>query len=170
MWVREHIRVVVKTMSFPSCLPSQPLLALFFLAVESFRQILAISFSVLKSYHNSYLARFAREQVENQMVCADRLSKMVVAICLPACHNIGSLLAKSSCPRCFDLAPKHFSGLKFGPVKACHLTRHAVDGGDAPRFSSWFWQWAFSVSMANLPSAPPPLMPTVSLPIARRKT
>ncbi len=142
-WVRGHIRVIGKTLPLPSCPPSMPLPVLSFLAVESFRKVLAISFSFLKSTCILYPARFARLEIERQRVGVDRFIKMVLVSCLPSCHNLGSLFAWSVCPPCFDLAPKPFSDLKPGSVNACHLTRHAADGGYVPRFLAFVWLWAF---------------------------
>ncbi len=126
--------MIGKTLSVQPCPPCMPLLALFFLVVESFRKVLAISLLFPKLSYFPYLARFARWQIENQMVCIDLSRKLVVASCPPVCHNSGSLFAGSVCPLCFDLAPRHGSDLKPGPVNACHLTRHAADGGYVPRF------------------------------------
>ncbi len=88
------------------------------------------------------------------MIYTDRFTKMVLVSCLSACHNLGSRFAKSVCPWCFDLAPRHFSGRKAGSVNACRLTPHAADGGYAPRFSAFVWLAVDSVSTANLPSPP----------------
>jgi len=45
---------------------------------------------------------------------------------------MGSLFAGSVCLPGFDLAPRHFSDLRLGPVNACHLTMRAADLGYAP--------------------------------------
>ena len=44
---------------------------------------------------------------------------------------------------CFDLAPRHFSGLEAGSVNAFRLTMRAADGGYAPRFFSFFVALSF---------------------------
>ena len=120
--------MVGKIVSVQSCPPSRSLLILFFLAVESFRRVVAISFSVLNLNHISYPARFARWQIERQRVCLDPFTKTALVVCLSACHNLGNLLAGSGCLPCFDLAPRHVSDLRPGPVNAFHLTRHGADG------------------------------------------
>ena len=48
------------------------------------------------------------------------------------------------CARCFDLAPKRFSGLELGSVNAFRLTMRAPDLGYAPRFLSFFLAFADS--------------------------
>jgi hypothetical protein len=81
-----------------------------------------------------YLARFARERMERQRVCMDHFTKMALVSCLPSCHNSSDLFAKSVCPPGFNLALKPLSRLQVGSVNACRLTRHAADGGYAPRY------------------------------------
>src|SRR5512138_643558 len=138
MWVREHIQVVGKTMSSPSCLPSLPLLALFFLVVECSWHILTISFSVFK-LNSSRILLVSLVGNSRGKQKGKSVHKMILVSCLSSCHNLSRLLAGSGCLLCFDLAPRHFPDLKPGSVNACHLTRHEADKWDSSRFTAWRW-------------------------------
>ena len=48
-------------------------------------------------------------------------------------------LAMSICSLCFHLAPRRFSDLKPGPVKACGLTMREAEVWESPRFQAGFW-------------------------------
>ncbi len=140
--------MAAKTMSWPSCPPTAPLPSMLFFVVECLYQILALSFSFLQVRCVSYLAHFARLEIERQRICMDPFPKMVLVSCLLSCHNASDRFALLACPQAFDLALMPFPDLKAGSVNACRLTMRAADKWESPRFQAVCWLEVGSDKMA----------------------
>jgi len=88
-----------------------------------------------------------------------------------ACKGVimaGSELAVSICSLCFDLAPKHFSGLQSGPVNACGLTQRAAEVWESARFQAVCVAWSWFRQIGVVSSHHLQVTQTVSPPIVNQ--
>ncbi len=135
-------------MSWQSCPPSLPLLALFFLMVESLQYVLAISFLFLKWSCIPYLARFARGSIKNQITCTDQFSKLVGIVCRSRVI-IGTVFLPGRFARTVSTSrPSRFLVCKWIPLM------RAPDKWESARFSSRFPASSFFRSRALSPLRP----------------
>ena len=112
----------------PGRLPCFCLQCIFF--VESGRHIDHV---FRLSYFSSQQVSLVRRMLVKYI--ASICHQMVVAACLPSCHNISTCRSPKSLARGGSTSLREFGQrLKADPVNACHLTRRAADKWDSPRF------------------------------------